>query len=52
MQALNQGEPWKMGESIGVTQAHALARGEELQNVYRWCDEFFEQHPETAVLSD
>ena len=44
MQRLNQGEPWKMGESIGVTEAHALARGEALENVCRWCDEFFEQN--------
>lgn len=35
MQRLNQGEPRKMGESIGVTEAHALARGEQLQNVCR-----------------
>ena len=35
MQRLNQGEPRKMGESIGVTKAHALARGEQLQNVCR-----------------
>ena len=49
MQRLNQGEPWKMGESIGVTEAHALARGEVLQNVCRWCDEFFEQHLEAIM---
>jgi organic radical activating enzyme len=44
MQRLNQGEPWKMGESVGVPEAHARARTEELQNVCRWCDEFFEQY--------
>ena len=45
MQRLNQGEPWKMGESIGVTEAQARARTEDLQNICRWCDEFFEHHP-------
>ncbi|WP_210513825.1 radical SAM protein [Hymenobacter terricola] len=50
MQRLNQGEPWKMGESVGVTEAHAHARTEELQNVCLWCDEFFGQHQESAIL--
>ena len=50
MQRLNQGEPWKMGESIGVSEAHALARTQDLQNVCRWCDEFFEQHFEGPLL--
>ena len=50
MQRLNQGEPWKMGESIGVSEAHALARTQDLQNVCRWCDEFFEQHFEGPRL--
>ena len=44
MQRLNEGAPWKMGETIGVTEAHALARTEALENVCRWCDEFFEQN--------
>jgi|GEM_PF-2712337 len=42
MQRLNEGVPWKMVESIGVIEARALARSEEVQNVCRWCDEFFE----------
>ena len=41
MQRLNEGMPWKMGEPIGVTEAHALARSKELQNMCRWYDEFF-----------
>ena len=49
MQALNRGEPWKMGESLGVSEAYALARTEDLQNVCRWCDEFFEQYREAAT---
>jgi organic radical activating enzyme len=50
MQRLNQGDPWKMGESSGVTEAHALARGAALQNVCLWCDEFFAQHPESVAV--
>ena len=33
-----------MVESIGVIEARALARSEEVQNVCRWCNEFFEQY--------
>ncbi len=49
MQALNRGEPWKMGESVGVSEAHALARTQDLQNVCRWCDEFLEHQREAAA---
>lgn len=49
MQRLNQGEPWKMGESVGVTEEYAHARTTELQNVCRWCDEFFGQYQQTAT---
>ena len=51
MQRLNAGEPWKMGESIGVSEAHAHARTEDLQNVCKWCDEFFEQHFEGPLVA-
>ena len=50
MQRLNQGEPWQVGESIGVSAAHAHARTEDLQNVCRWCDEFFATHFEGPML--
>jgi hypothetical protein len=43
-QKLNEGDPWKMGESIGVTEAQAKGRTQELQNVCLWCDEFFDKH--------
>ncbi len=42
--ALNDGEPWKMGEHLGVTQEQARARTRELENICLYCDEFFEQH--------
>ncbi|MFK7972425.1 MAG: radical SAM protein, partial [Bacteroidia bacterium] len=38
-QALDRGEPLKMGESLGVSESHASARNQELQNVCLWCDE-------------
>ena len=41
---LNEGNPWQMGETIGISEAHARKRTEELQNVCLWCDEFFEKH--------
>lgn len=43
-QRLNQGDPWRMGESKSVSEATAKARTRALKNVCLWCDEFFEQH--------
>jgi hypothetical protein len=50
-QALDQGDPFKMGESIGVTETHARKRCGELGNVCLWCDEFFTQHFDMHTLS-
>lgn len=41
---LNEGNPYKMGESIGVTEDYARKKCGELKNVCLWCDEFFEHH--------
>jgi organic radical activating enzyme len=49
-QKLNEGDPWKMGESIGVTEAQAKGRTQELQNVCLWCDEFFDKHYDMQKL--
>ncbi len=43
-QAINDGDPYRMGESVGVSEAFARARAGELENVCLWCDEFFEKH--------
>ncbi len=43
-QKLNEGDPYRMGERFGISEAHARERAHELQNVCRWCDEFFEKH--------
>ncbi len=48
--ALDQGDPFKMGESIGVTEAHARKRCGELGNVCLWCDEFFTAHYDLKTL--
>jgi len=40
--ALNDGEPYKMGESIGITEEFARERGKDLKNICLWCDEFFD----------
>jgi hypothetical protein len=43
-QRLNQGDPWRMGESKGVSAEEAKARTHALKNVCLWCDEFFAKH--------
>ncbi len=50
-QQLNEGNPWAMGEAIGVTEEHARARTEALENVCLWCDEFFDKHFDMRTLA-
>jgi organic radical activating enzyme len=47
---LNEGQPWKMGESIGITEEQAKERTRELKNICLWCDEFFKQHYNIKTL--
>jgi len=49
-QLLDKGDPYRMGESIGISEAHARKRCGELQNVCLWCDEFFEKHYDIKTL--
>lgn len=49
-QWLNQGNPWKMGESIGITEDYAKQRTEAMRNICLWCDEFFEKHYDIREL--
>lgn len=49
-QMLDKGDPYKMGESIGVSEKHARARCGELKNVCLWCDEFFTKHFDMETL--
>lgn len=49
-QKLDEGNPYAMGESIGVTESHARKRCGELKNVCLWCDEFFTHHFDIQTL--
>jgi organic radical activating enzyme len=49
-QAINEGEPWKMGESFGISEIYAKARTEALENICLWCDEFFAKHYDIKEL--
>ena len=49
--SLNDGEAYKMGETMGLAEAFALERGKDLKNICLWCDEFFEQHYDIKSLS-
>lgn len=42
--ALNDGQPWKMGKHLGISEIEAQARTRELQNICLYCDEFFGNH--------
>ncbi len=48
--AINDGDPWAMGESIGISREEALNRTDTLQNVCLWCDEFFSRHYDMKTL--
>ncbi|MFZ4425633.1 MAG: radical SAM protein [Saprospiraceae bacterium] len=43
-QRLNEGDPWRMGEHLGVSEAAAREQVRQLQNVCRYCDVFFETY--------
>ncbi|TRX52208.1 radical SAM protein [Fulvivirga sp. M361] len=47
---LDKGDPYKMGESVGISESHARKRCGELKNVCLWCDEFFEKHYDMSKL--
>ncbi|MEL7005688.1 MAG: radical SAM protein, partial [Bacteroidota bacterium] len=49
-QKLDEGDPLKMGEAIGITKEYAQERTEKLQNICLWCDEFFDRHFDMAEL--
>jgi hypothetical protein len=41
---INEGDPYGMGESIGISRDEAMAAGAEEGNICLWCDRFFELH--------
>jgi hypothetical protein len=40
-QRLNDGEPYRMGEHLGISEAAARARGRVVENICLYCDSFF-----------
>lgn len=51
LQKINDGDPYAMGESIGISREAGVARAVELQNVCLWCDEFFDRHFDLKTLA-
>lgn len=49
-QKLNEGDPYGMGESLGVNAAHGHERADALRNVCLWCDEFMRLFLEPGSL--
>lgn len=50
-QALDQGDPLGIGESIGISRNQATQRCNQLGNVCLWCDEFFTHHYDMKTLA-
>lgn len=50
MRKINEGVPYTMGESIGVSEAYAKERGRADGNICLWCDEFFQKHYDMKTL--
>ncbi|HYM60636.1 MAG TPA: radical SAM protein [Thermoanaerobaculia bacterium] len=50
-QKLNEGDPYAMGESIGISRDQGVERAVALENVCLWCDEFFERHFDMRTLA-
>lgn len=48
---LNEGDPYAMGESIGISREHGTDRAVALENVCLWCDEFFDKHFDVKALA-
>lgn len=49
-QRINEGDPIRMGESVGVSAELAAARTEDLGNICLWCDEFFRDYFDMDTL--
>ncbi|MCB0635202.1 MAG: radical SAM protein [Lewinella sp.] len=43
-QKLNDGEPYQMGEHLGISEAEAREKGKAALNICRYCDQFFAEH--------
>lgn len=51
-QVLNEGAPWKMGEHLGISEESAKEKTNELMNICRYCDYFFEHHVQEETLHE
>lgn len=51
-QMLNEGEPWKMGEHLGISEEDAKAKTRDLKNICLYCDYFFEHHLHSNTLEE
>jgi hypothetical protein len=51
-QALNEGRPEAMGQSIGISEDEGKQRSRELGNHCLWCDEFFTKHAPELLVPD
>lgn len=49
-QAINQGDPYGMGQSIGISRTEAMEAGAALGNICLWCDHFFQHHFDAQEL--
>jgi hypothetical protein len=49
-QQLNDGEPYKMGETLGLAESFARERGKDLKNICLWCDEFFDRYYDMETM--
>lgn len=49
-QMLNEGEPWKMGEQLGVSEEEAKSKTRELKNICLYCDHFFQHQVDKTTL--
>jgi len=49
-QALNEGRPEAMGETLGISEAEGYERSRELGNHCLWCDEFFTKHASDLLV--
>jgi organic radical activating enzyme len=47
---INDGDPYGMGESLGISREEAMVRGAEEGNICLWCDRFFELHYDIDTL--
>jgi hypothetical protein len=41
---LNEGEPWEMGEHLGISREEAIKATEKVENICLYCDQFFNEH--------